>query len=126
MKSSLVQFLSTTNDDIKTEIVQLIKPTQWWYLNQTFEHNDCVYSVCFDPSGKLLATGSSDDKARIFYTQLNKKTISFNHNSYVWSVCFDSSGKLLATASSDRKARIFDLQHNKEIIYFYHNNSSVN
>src|SRR6266478_4303072 len=122
MESSLVQFLSTAPHDIKTEILHYTKPTQWWYLNQTFDHNDWVYSVCFNTMGNLLATGSSDKKARIFDIQQKIEVASFDHNDCVLSVCFNTAGNLLATASYDRKARIFNIQHNKEVASFNHNN----
>src|SRR5256885_612803 len=121
MESSLPHFVSTAPNDVKKEIIDYIKPQQWRYLDQTFENNDSVFSVCFDYSGKLLATGSGDNKARIFDVQQNKEILSFDHHGTVYSVCFDPSGNLLATGSGDNKACIFDVQQNKEIISFNHN-----
>ena len=53
-----IPLLLTLPNDIKKEISSLIVPTQWWYLQQIFQHDKSVSSVCFDSSGKLLATGS--------------------------------------------------------------------
>src|ERR1700722_6527032 len=89
----------TLPSDIQQEIVSFIKPSQWWYVDQTFKHDDRVKSVCFNPSGTLLATASNDRTARIFDIQTNKEISSFKHDTWVKSVCFNPSGTLLATAS---------------------------
>jgi len=84
----------------------------------SFEHKRPVTSVCFDHSGKLLATTSKDTKARIFDLQTNKKISSFKHNYSVFLICFDHSRKLFATYSGDWITRIFDIKKNKEISSF--------
>lgn len=60
---SLLKILST---DITHTITHLVAPAQCWYLDNTFEHDKCANSVCFDLSGKLLVTASSDKEIRIF------------------------------------------------------------
>ena len=66
METSLSYLMPIMPDDVKNEICHYVKPQQWWYLDQTFEHNGSVYSVCFNGGGNLLATGSDEKKARIF------------------------------------------------------------
>ena len=114
--------LKTIPLEIKQEISSFVITSPWWYLDKTFQHDKWVSSACFDPSSKLLATASDDEKARIFDIQTNTEIASFQHNDYVYSACFDPSGKLLATASY-KKAHIFDIQTKTEISSFQHDDS---
>src|ERR1700722_5089222 len=93
----------TLPSDIQQEIVSFIKPSQWWYVDKTFKHDEGLNSVCFNPSGTLLATGADDHKARIFDIQTNQEIVSFKHDDYVNSVCFNPSEILLATGADDHK-----------------------
>src|SRR5579871_5381461 len=95
MELSLINYMKSAPNDIKKEIISYINPQEWWYLDASFQHDDIVRSVCFGPTGKLLATGSDDHKARIFDTEHHKELVSFQHNGILNSVCFDPTGKLL-------------------------------
>jgi WD40 repeat protein len=85
----------------------------------SFPHDFYIDSICFNPSGTLLAIGSRDGKAHIFDIGLGKET-TFFENSYhhcVDSSCFDFSGKLFATGSNNT-TNIFDIQSHKKIASF--------
>ena len=116
-----ISLLKNLFPEIQQQILSHITPNQWWYLHCTFKHDDWVYSVCFDPSGKQLATGSYK-KARIFDIAQQQSTASFKHDSWVYSVCFDPSGKQLATGS-DTKAQIFDIAQQQSTASFEHDDS---
>lgn len=88
----------------------------------SFPHNGRVTSVCFDPSGILLATGSSDGTAHIFNMDTQTEYASFQHNGCVNSVQFNHSGTLLATGSHDNKAHIFNIITKKEEASLQHDN----
>lgn len=117
-------FLIPIPKDIKEKIINLVV-NQWWYLDKTFMHNGPVNSVCFNPAGDSLATGSNDGLAQIFNIQSGKKTSSFSHKSMLakllWSpnevrsVCFDSSGTLLATGNREGVSKVFNIKSNKTI-----------
>jgi WD40 repeat protein len=107
--------------EIHQEIGKHVFPFQWWYLQQFYEHNRGVNSVCFNNTGTLLVTASNDKTARMFDVQEKKEVASFSHNDWVKSVCFNNTGALLATASDDKKVRMFDVQEKKEVDSFsYH------
>lgn len=122
-----IQQLSTPPEpffpsEITKIITSFMKTEQWWYLDKKFYHDQRVNSVCFDPSGKLLATGSCDKKARIFDIHTQEQVNFFDHDKSVRSACFDSFGKQFATISDNAKIRIFDIQKTpKEIFSFSHN-----
>jgi WD40 repeat protein len=114
--------------EVAQQITHLAGPSQWWYLDQIFENKSPVYTVCFDHSGKLLATIANFDnksKIRIFDLLKQKKIISFDPDYSVYSICFNPSANLLAIGSGDSKAHIFDLRQQKEIISFDHKHGIV-
>ena len=113
-----VSLLQNLLPEIQQQILSHVISNQWWYVHCTFKHDDWVYSVCFDPSGKQLATGSYK-KAQIFDIAQQQCTASFKHDSWVYSVCFDPSGKQLATGSY-KKARIFDIAQQQSTASFKH------
>jgi WD40 repeat protein len=77
----------------------------------------CVCSVCFDLTGKYLATASSYE-AYIFDLRKKCQLMVFSHADVVNSVCFDPAGKYLATGSAKGKAHIFDVAIQKEVMMF--------
>lgn len=85
----------------------------------SFPHDFYIDSICFNPSGTLLAIGSRDGKAHIFDVQLGKETTSFenSHSHCVDASCFDFSGKLFATGSKNT-TNIFDIQSHEKIASF--------
>ena len=114
-----ISLLKNLFPEIQQQILSHVTPNQWWYVHCTFKHDDWVNSVCFDPSGKQLATGSYK-KARIFDIAQQQCTASFEHDDEVYTVCFDPSGKQLATASRDQKARIFNITQKQSTASFEH------
>jgi|GEM_PF-3185588 len=73
-------------------------------------HTDYVFSVAFSPDGKYLASGSSDETARLWRTANGSLAkIIEDHAWYVWSVAFSPDNKLMATASEDETARLWTL-----------------
>ena len=119
-KHNLIQLLQQfAHNDVKQEIINHIKPKQWWYLDKVFKHNGRVYPTYSNSSEKLCAI-ARDGTARIFDRQTKKEIASFAHGVWIYSACLDPSEKLLTTASWDRKARIFDRETQKEIASFLH------
>ena len=71
-------------------------------------HEGNVWSVCFSPDGKKIATSGSDNTARIWDSANGKllKTIR-GHARNVPTVDFHPDGKRLLTGSYDRLVKIW-------------------
>jgi uncharacterized protein with WD repeat len=67
-----------------------------------------VTGVAFGPDGRLLATASADQTARIWDTATGRERIQLPHDEGVAAVAFSPDGRLLATGSFDPNARIWD------------------
>jgi WD40 repeat protein len=79
-------------------------------LVKTFTgHKDAIYAVAVSPDGKTLATGSYDQKIKLWdiATGAELKTLS-GHNGAVFGLSFRADGKVLASASSDRTVKLWD------------------
>ncbi|MBL7782699.1 MAG: myosin kinase, partial [Saprospiraceae bacterium] len=73
-------------------------------------HTYSVLSVAFSPDGTRLATGSSDNTAKIWDLNTGKAALTLEgHTHYVRSVAFSPDGTRLATGSDDKTAKIWDL-----------------
>jgi WD40 repeat protein len=80
-------------------------------LVRAFEgHRDAVYSLALSPDGRVLATGSYDQKIKLWNVEDGKeiRTLS-GHNGCVYGLAFRPDGKLLASASADRTVKLWDV-----------------
>ena len=71
-------------------------------------HGGWVYSVCFSPDGRRLASGSWDNTMRLWDVETGAcvKTLE-GHGQFVLSVCFSPDGKQLASGSDDKTVRLW-------------------
>jgi WD40 repeat protein len=85
-------------------------------VKQVFHHNNGVEKVAFSPDGKLIATASWDETARV-WDLATRQPIGppITHRDAVRSVAFSTDGHWLATASNDRTARIWDVANGRPI-----------
>ncbi|MEU1072718.1 MULTISPECIES: CHAT domain-containing protein [unclassified Streptomyces] len=91
----------------------------------TWEHpfggwSTMVNAVAFSPDGGRLATGSTDNLARIWETTTGTMVAELAHNHFVDAVDFDTSGKYLATGSADATASVWDLSTGNRIRHLRH------
>ena len=78
-----------------------------------------VISVAISPDGARLATGSSDNTARLWDAASGKVVQTFEgHKGRVWSVVISPDGARLATGSSDNTARLWDAATGKVVQTF--------
>ncbi len=80
-------------------------------LVRTFAgHKDAIYSAALSPDGKILATGSYDQKIKLWNVETGQeiKTLS-GHNGAIYSLAFRPDGKILASASGDRTVKLWDV-----------------
>jgi WD40 repeat protein len=73
-------------------------------------HKDAIYSAALSPDGKILATGSYDQKIKLWHAGTGEeiRTLS-GHNGCVYDLAFRSDGKILASASADRTVKLWDV-----------------
>ncbi len=79
-------------------------------LLRTFEgHKGAVLSVAFDPNGKTLASGSSDNRVKLWNARSGKLLRTperwFGN---VWSVAFDPQGATLASGGYDNRLELWE------------------
>jgi len=73
-------------------------------------HKDAIYSMAISPDDMILATGSYDQKIKLWDAETGKelKTLS-GHNGCVFSLVFRPDGKILASAGADRTVKLWDV-----------------
>jgi WD40 repeat protein len=90
---------------------------EWHYLKRQFQgglftlygHTRPVQCVCFSPDGTRLATGSTDNTARLWDARTGSPLLELRgHLQPVLGVCFSPDGTRLATGSWDSTARLWD------------------
>ena len=69
---------------------------------QAFRLGHEVNAVAFSPDGRLLATGSADQTARIWDAASGQERTRLAHGEGVAAVAFSPDGRLLATGSADK------------------------
>ena len=93
--------------------IQRIDRTPKSSTERCYGHFGRVNTLKFDPSGKILVSGSSDDTIKIWRKSpqtsswICVRTIEENTDD-VNDVAFNSTGSLLATVSDDKTTRFYD------------------
>jgi WD40 repeat protein len=89
-------------------------------LVRSFHLGREVTGVAFSPDGRLLATASADQTARIWEAATGQERTRVVHDDGVTAVAFGPDGRMLATASADQTARIWEAATGQERTRFSH------
>jgi WD40 repeat protein len=75
-----------------------------------FSHSDTIYELTVSSDGKMLATASRDNTAKLWNLSTGQLHATLPHKAEVLNLAFASDGQLLATGSEDATARVWDVQ----------------
>ena len=91
------------------------KTVQLWdgetgkHLRTLAGHAGVVLSTAFDPAGRLLASGSSDNTVRLWDAVTGKHLrVLTGHTDLVWSIAFSPDGRTLASTGDDEIIQLWD------------------
>lgn len=89
-------------------------------LVRTFEgHSDAVYGMALSPDGRTLATGSYDQKVKLWDTSVGAElAVLTGHNGAIFGLSFRPDGKVLASASADRTVKLWEVPSGKRLDTF--------
>jgi len=74
------------------------------------DHSDAVYSLAFDPTGKLLASGSADRAVKVWNVETGVRLYTLSDpTDWVYAVAWRPDGKQLAAGGVDRSIRTWDV-----------------
>jgi WD40 repeat protein len=83
------------------------------------EHTSSVLRLAFSPDGKYLASGSSDQTARLWNVRTGAcERVFRGHTSWVWGLAFSPDGRRLATSSGDESARLWSVETGETEVVF--------
>lgn len=89
-------------------------------------HDGWIYSICYSPDGKLLATGSTDMTAIIWNIETGRQIkILKGHKAGIHIVKFSPDGKTIATGSADGMIKLWNAETGKEIISIQKNKNII-
>jgi len=87
---------------------------------RTFEgHEYEVYSVCFSPDSKYIASGGWDRTIKLWEVSTGKLVRTFEGHKYaVTSVCFSPDGDYIASGSGDNTIKLWEVSTEKLVRTF--------
>lgn len=78
-------------------------------------HSCHVRSITFEPSGKLLASGSTDHSVRLWNVKTARQhQVLDGHSGAVRSVVFSKDGSFIASGATDKTIRIWGVEREEE------------
>ena len=79
-------------------------------------HRGAIKSVTFSPNGKILASGGSDSRVKLWNAENGRLLFTREgHLSEVTNISFRPDGKILASSSDEGNVRVWNLENGLEI-----------
>lgn len=76
---------------------------------RTAHHSETI-SPCISPNGKLVASGSSDNRVLLWDVETGRRRpIALRHEHAVWSTIFTADGDTIITGQEDGEIRLWDV-----------------
>ena len=79
-------------------------------------HEDSIEDMTYNPDGKLIATASLDETARLWDATTGRELFSLQHPTGVGHVAFAPDGSRLATGAGDGLVRLWDVASGNELL----------
>ncbi|RLT08888.1 MAG: hypothetical protein DWI21_07070 [Planctomycetota bacterium] len=90
--------------------VRLFKTSDGSLIRTIQGHRDAIYAAELSPDGKLLATGSYDQKVKLWNVETGAEVRTLHgHNDAVYDIAFHPNGQILASASGDRTVKLWNV-----------------
>ncbi len=71
-------------------------------------YSNRIYSVAFNSTGSLLASGCEDHLVRLWDVETNEEVRLFGHENWVYSVAFNADDTYIVSGSDDKTLRVWD------------------
>ena len=85
-------------------------------LNSSYSHDGVIYALAVSPDGKWLASGSSDNKIKIWGRITGKWERTLNgHSSAILALVFSPDGQILISASEDKTICLWNIKSSKAL-----------
>jgi WD40 repeat protein len=82
-------------------------------------HENEVYTLAFSPDGRLLASGSTGRRIRLWDLRADKQVrILIGHSDYIDALAFSPDGRTLASASRDATVKLWSVSSGRELLSF--------
>ncbi len=82
-------------------------------------HSDSIYSLAAADGGRLIATGSYDQKIKLWDVETGSERRTLDgHNGGIFGLAFRSDAKLLASASGDRTVKLWRVENGDRLDTF--------
>ena len=80
-------------------------------------HSKSIWSICFSPNGKQIASGSLDQTIRILDAQTGDLLVGplSKHNSGIMCVAFSGDGTQIVSGSRDKTVRVWNAKTGRPI-----------